>query len=135
MRAKQLGGGDETTHVLVFGKGEEVMAGLLEFVRERGVSSGHLTAIGALRTRRGDAPAAHPSLTMRTDGYAALHDYAAKLQPCVVLTSAGRGSDPPCRPFRCGPLPPVCGLERPVLGTGGGSGRNCAAKRGLAGRC
>jgi predicted DNA-binding protein with PD1-like motif len=47
MRSKQVGGGEQTTHVLVFGKGEEVIAGLLEFVRERGVSSGHLTAIGA----------------------------------------------------------------------------------------
>lgn len=47
MRSKQVGGGEQTTHVLVFGKGEEVMAGLLEFARERGVSSGHLTAIGA----------------------------------------------------------------------------------------
>jgi uncharacterized protein len=47
MKAKQVGDSEQTTHVLVFEKGEEVMAGLLEFVRERGVSSGHLTAIGA----------------------------------------------------------------------------------------
>jgi uncharacterized protein len=46
MKAKQIGEG-QTTHVLVFDKGEEVMAGLVEFVTERGVSSGHLTAIGA----------------------------------------------------------------------------------------
>ena len=47
MKAKQVGDGDQTTHVLVFEKGEEVMTGLLEFVKERRVSSGHLTAIGA----------------------------------------------------------------------------------------
>lgn len=47
MKAKKVGDGEQTTHVLVFEKGEEVMAGLLEFVKERGVSSGHLTAIGA----------------------------------------------------------------------------------------
>jgi uncharacterized protein len=47
MKAKQIGGEEQKTHVLVFDKGEEVMAGLLEFARERGITSGHLTAIGA----------------------------------------------------------------------------------------
>jgi predicted DNA-binding protein with PD1-like motif len=47
MKAKEVGDGEQTTHVLVFEKGEEVMAGLLEFVNERRISSGHLTAIGA----------------------------------------------------------------------------------------
>jgi len=40
-------GGDQRTHVLVFDKGDEVMAELLEFAREHGITSGHLTAIGA----------------------------------------------------------------------------------------
>jgi predicted DNA-binding protein with PD1-like motif len=47
MKAKQIGGEEQKTHVLVFDKGEEVMAGLLEFASERGITSGHLTAIGA----------------------------------------------------------------------------------------
>jgi hypothetical protein len=32
MKATEVGDGEQTTHVLVFDKGEEVMAGLLEVV-------------------------------------------------------------------------------------------------------
>ncbi len=47
MKARQVGGEEQKTHVLVFDKGDEVMAGLLEFAKEHRVTSGHLTAIGA----------------------------------------------------------------------------------------
>jgi uncharacterized protein len=47
MNAKRVDHKAQTTHVVIFDKGEEVMAGLLSFVREREVTSGHLTAIGA----------------------------------------------------------------------------------------
>src|SRR5579885_1756997 len=36
------------TYLLVFEPGEEVMKGLLSFVKEKGLSAGHLTAIGAV---------------------------------------------------------------------------------------
>lgn len=36
------------TYLLVFEPGEEVMKGLLGFVREKGLAAGHLTAIGAV---------------------------------------------------------------------------------------
>ncbi|HVK07389.1 MAG TPA: PPC domain-containing DNA-binding protein [Gemmataceae bacterium] len=36
------------TYLLVFDPDEEVMGGLLAFVREKGITAGHLTAIGAV---------------------------------------------------------------------------------------
>jgi predicted DNA-binding protein with PD1-like motif len=47
MKSKQIGGEEQKTHVLVFEKGEEVTAGLLEFAKERGITSGDLSGIGA----------------------------------------------------------------------------------------
>jgi uncharacterized protein len=47
MKAKQIGSKEQKTHRARLDKGEEVMAGLLELARERGITSGHLTAIGA----------------------------------------------------------------------------------------
>jgi predicted DNA-binding protein with PD1-like motif len=40
--------GGEKTYLLVFDKGEEVMGGLLGFVKDQGLVGGHLSAIGAV---------------------------------------------------------------------------------------
>jgi uncharacterized protein len=40
--------GGEKTYLLVFGKGEEVVGGLLGFVKDQGLVGGHLNAIGAV---------------------------------------------------------------------------------------
>jgi predicted DNA-binding protein with PD1-like motif len=47
MRAKLLGAEGEKAHVLVFETGDEVMAGLLAFARERRIRAARFTAIGA----------------------------------------------------------------------------------------
>ena len=39
---------DPTTYLLVFDPDEEVMGGLLPFVRDKQITAGHLTAIGAV---------------------------------------------------------------------------------------
>jgi predicted DNA-binding protein with PD1-like motif len=39
---------DPTTYLLVFAPDEEVMGGLLAFVREKQITAGHFTAIGAV---------------------------------------------------------------------------------------
>jgi predicted DNA-binding protein with PD1-like motif len=39
---------DQTTYLLVFAPDEEVMGGLLAFVREKQITAGHFTAIGAV---------------------------------------------------------------------------------------
>jgi len=41
-------GQDPTTYLLVFAPDEEVMGGLLAFVREKQITAGHFTAIGAV---------------------------------------------------------------------------------------
>jgi predicted DNA-binding protein with PD1-like motif len=46
--AELLNDGDEKTYLLVLDKGEEVMKGLLAFVKERGLTTGYFTAIGAV---------------------------------------------------------------------------------------
>jgi predicted DNA-binding protein with PD1-like motif len=46
VKATSIGERGET-HVLVFDKGDEVMENLTRFARERGLSAGHFTAIGA----------------------------------------------------------------------------------------
>jgi predicted DNA-binding protein with PD1-like motif len=47
MRAKLLDETGEKTYVLVFDKGDEVVANLTAFARERQLSASHFTAIGA----------------------------------------------------------------------------------------
>ncbi|MGE0815682.1 MAG: PPC domain-containing DNA-binding protein [Vicinamibacterales bacterium] len=47
MRHTQIASDHERTHVLVFDTGEEAIAGLLQFARERRLASAHLSAIGA----------------------------------------------------------------------------------------
>jgi predicted DNA-binding protein with PD1-like motif len=47
MQAKLLGAEGEKAHVLVFETGDEVMAGLLAFARERRIRAARFTAIGA----------------------------------------------------------------------------------------
>jgi predicted DNA-binding protein with PD1-like motif len=49
MKSALLSGGDQRTFALVFDTGDEVMAGLLGFARQHGLSASHFTAIGALR--------------------------------------------------------------------------------------
>jgi len=49
MRSKRLQEAAERTYVLVFDKGEEVIAGLEAFAREEGLSGSAFTGIGALR--------------------------------------------------------------------------------------
>lgn len=44
-------GGDKT-YAVIFGKGDEVLSGLTEFVEREKVTSGHFTAIGALQSAR-----------------------------------------------------------------------------------
>jgi uncharacterized protein len=46
MKSTSIGEGG-TTHVLVFDKGDEVMENLTRFARERRLTAGHFTAIGA----------------------------------------------------------------------------------------
>ena len=48
MKAALLHGGEQRTFVLVFDTGDEVVAGLLGFARQQGLSASHFTAIGAL---------------------------------------------------------------------------------------
>jgi len=48
MKTAILDEGLPRTHLLVFEPGEEVMKGLLAFAREKGLTAGHLTAIGAV---------------------------------------------------------------------------------------
>jgi predicted DNA-binding protein with PD1-like motif len=48
MKAALLNGGEQRTFVLVFDTGDEVVAGLLGFARQQGLSASHFTAIGAL---------------------------------------------------------------------------------------
>jgi predicted DNA-binding protein with PD1-like motif len=47
MKAKLIQDGQEKTFAIVFGPGEEVVAGLLQFARDQKLSGAHLTAIGA----------------------------------------------------------------------------------------
>jgi uncharacterized protein len=47
MKAKRIGGTDGQTYVLVFDKGDEVMASLAAFAKEHDVTAAHFTAIGA----------------------------------------------------------------------------------------
>ena len=48
MKSRRLTSDGEQSFVLVFVTGDEVMAGLLAFARERTISAGRFTAIGAL---------------------------------------------------------------------------------------
>lgn len=48
MQTKLLADGAVKTFVLIFETGEEAMAGLREFAREKNLSGSHFTAIGAL---------------------------------------------------------------------------------------
>ena len=48
MKSRRLTSDGEQSFVLVFATGDEVMAGLLAFARERTISAGRFTAIGAL---------------------------------------------------------------------------------------
>jgi predicted DNA-binding protein with PD1-like motif len=47
MKSKLIDERDEKTYAVVFDKGDEVMAGLLTFAQNHGVTAAHLTAIGA----------------------------------------------------------------------------------------
>lgn len=47
MKSKLIQDGQEKTFAIVFDPGEEVVAGLLQFARDRKLSAAHLTAIGA----------------------------------------------------------------------------------------
>jgi uncharacterized protein len=47
MQTKLLNDRGEKTFAIIFDKGDEVMAGLLDFARREGVSAAHFTAIGA----------------------------------------------------------------------------------------
>jgi predicted DNA-binding protein with PD1-like motif len=47
-KAVLLGDGDARAYLLVFRTGQEVMQGLLAFVRKQGLTAGHLTGIGAI---------------------------------------------------------------------------------------
>ena len=49
MKAKVLQDGSEKTLALIFDKGDEVVAALTAFARERKISAAHFTAIGAFR--------------------------------------------------------------------------------------
>ena len=48
MKVKLINELGEKTYAIVFGKGVEVVEGLLSFAREEKVQAGHFTAIGAL---------------------------------------------------------------------------------------
>lgn len=52
MKSKLLNDGPEKTYVLVFGKGDEVVAGLKEFGRQNIPKAAHFTAIGAFERAR-----------------------------------------------------------------------------------
>lgn len=47
MKAKRIGGNGQTTHVLVFDKGDEVVDRLLEFAKQEKLTAASFTAIGA----------------------------------------------------------------------------------------
>jgi predicted DNA-binding protein with PD1-like motif len=47
MKTKVLHADGETTYALILHKGDEVVAELTAFARQRGLTAGHLTAIGA----------------------------------------------------------------------------------------
>jgi uncharacterized protein len=47
MQAKLIHEGEEKTYVLIFGIGDEVASGLLDFAREKKIEASHFTAIGA----------------------------------------------------------------------------------------
>jgi len=47
MRARLLHQEDEKTYAVIFDKGDEFMARLLEFVQQEGITAAHFTAIGA----------------------------------------------------------------------------------------
>ena len=49
MQAKVLQDGNEKTLALIFDKGDEVVATLTAFARERKIAAAHFTAIGAFR--------------------------------------------------------------------------------------
>ena len=48
MKAKLINESGEKTYAIVFGKGDEVVEGLLSFAREKKIQASHFTAIGAL---------------------------------------------------------------------------------------
>ena len=47
MKSKLISDGDEKTFALVFDTGDEVVAGLLAFAKERGLAASHFTGLGA----------------------------------------------------------------------------------------
>ena len=47
MRSKLINDGSEKTYVLIFDKGDEVIAELTNFATEKGIGDAHFTAIGA----------------------------------------------------------------------------------------
>ena len=49
MRARLLHQDDEKTYAVIFDKGDELMARLLEFVQQEGITAAHFTAIGAFQ--------------------------------------------------------------------------------------
>jgi predicted DNA-binding protein with PD1-like motif len=49
MRAGLLHQEDEKTYAVIFDKGDEFMARLLEFVQQEGITAAHFTAIGAFQ--------------------------------------------------------------------------------------
>ncbi len=50
MKSKQLPGTEQKSYVLIFNSGDEVMAGLTSFARDKHLTAGHLTGIGAFST-------------------------------------------------------------------------------------
>lgn len=50
MKARLLDEHGTKTFAVIFDKGDEVMAGLLEFAKQHGLDAGHLTAIGGFST-------------------------------------------------------------------------------------
>src|SRR5579864_6076916 len=48
MKWKKLAEDPGAVHVIVFGTGDEVASGLLDFARDRKITAAHFTAIGAL---------------------------------------------------------------------------------------
>jgi predicted DNA-binding protein with PD1-like motif len=52
MKAEQIASGDDSTHVLVFEKGDEAASLLRSYVRDERVSSGSISGIGAFERAR-----------------------------------------------------------------------------------
>lgn len=96
MKAKEVGGGDGRTFVLVFDAGDRVPEGILAFAREQGIGGASFTAIGAFReatlgffdVERKDyeeIPVGEQAEVLSLAGNVGTHDGETKVHAHVVL--------------------------------------------------